>query len=115
MSETFIERAERRHWARLKQLSGRRAIYRATGKKRGVSVTAIPLSPENDRLDFGGLILNPDSKLFLIGTDEIKEPQQGDVIELDGKKWEVKPFEDGLCWTSHGQYKLAYKIHARLK
>ena len=106
------ERMERYHLKILMRVLGRSAIYRRP-RRKGVSVTVIPLETGNDRIDFGGLPVSPDSKVFLIGSEGIPEPKKDDAIELDGKKWKVTPIEDGLTFLSHGHCGLAYKIHVR--
>ena len=110
---TPMEISERLQWPSMKRMSGRCAIYVSGAVKK--PVVAVPYSPRNDRLDFGGVPLYHDSKIFLIGTDEIDEPKKEDLIEIDGSRWRVAPLGDGPCWTEHGKYGYVYMVHTRKK
>lgn len=110
---TPMEVSERLHWESMKRMSGRVATYFSGEETR--SPIVVQYSPRSDRLDFDGIPLYHDSKIFLIGTDEIAEPVKDDVIELSGLRWRVTPLGDGPCWTEHGKYGYVYKVHTRRK
>ena len=110
----LLERMERLHLHTLRKTLGRPATYR-TGRKNAVPVTVIPLETGYDRLSFDGVPpLSPQSKVFLIGTDDVPEPKIDDVIELDGQQWTITPVDNSLPWSvDHGQCNVARQVHTR--
>jgi len=61
-----------------------------------------------------GLTVNAQAWDFLVRADELGlVPEPGDVIEANGRRYEVMNFGGDGCWRWSDPYRLTYRIHAK--